>query len=222
MLACLGSACQAVWPLLSTLRAHTRLSVCPLDALAGARHAWCPGLSSHHRWEIPLFDVSSLDVTKVGHAKVWLLHMPAALVCNPDRGPDGASGLWEAAEVVACGEAGANVILTASGRRVRVPHANVAASRFAEGWDADAEEADREPSASRAGDDAESSGSEGDEDENEDGEVGVCGRASMALAAAAAAVVSVRVSCSGTSLRGRPFQSCSLAPISMGMKVKST
>lgn len=119
--------------------------------------------------------------------------MPAALACNPDRGPDGASGLWEAAEVVACGGAGDDVILAASGRRVRVPHANIAASRFAEGLGADSEEVDREPSALRASDGAESSGSEGDEDEDEDEEPGVCGRASMALGAAAAAVVSVRV-----------------------------
>ena len=118
----------------------------------------------------------------------------AVLACSPDRGPDGASGLWEAAEVVACGEAGADVILAASGRRVRVPHASIAASRFAEGLDADSAELDREPSALRASDDADSSGSEGDEDEDEDDEeAGACGRASMALAAAAAAVVSVSV-----------------------------
>ena len=96
--------------------------------------------------------------------------------------------------MVACGGAGADVILAASGRRVRVPHANIAASRYAEGWDADIEDADREPSAVRTSDGAESSGSEGDENEDEDEELGVCGRASMALAAAAAAVVSVRVS----------------------------
>ena len=122
-----------------------------------------------------------------------------------DRGPDGASGLWEAAELVAFGEAGADVILAASGRRVRVPRANIAASRFAEGLDADSEAGDEEPSALRAsssaatigvcggGDDgAESSGSEGEEEEEEDEEgLGMYGRASMALAAAAAAVVSV-------------------------------
>ena len=118
----------------------------------------------------------------------------AVLACSPDRGPDGASGLWEAAEVIACGEAGADVILAASGQRVRVPHANMAASRFAEGLDADIEEVDSEPSALRASDGAESSDSEVDEDEDEDDEeAGACGRAFMALAAAAAAVVSVSI-----------------------------
>ena len=136
------------------------------------------------------------------------------------RGPEGASGLWEAAEVVACGEAGADVILAANGRRVRVPHANIAASRFAEGLgtDADSDGGNGESSALRAGSSggtmggsaggdggAESSGSEGEEeDEDDEEELGMYGRASMALAAGAAAVVSVRVGpCNALNKPGR-------------------
>ncbi len=47
--------------------------------------------------------------------------------------PSGATALWQAAEVVAAGAAGCDVVLLASGARARVPHAAVAASGYAEG-----------------------------------------------------------------------------------------
>ena len=123
-------------------------------------------------------------------------HAPSVPHC---RGPAGASGLWEAAEVVACGAAGADVILAASGRRVHVPHAFVADSRYAEGSDADSEPGGRGALCARCQQQRRNCGSEcgrgrrcGRAAAARAERKGSAGRASMALAAAAAAVVSVR------------------------------
>jgi len=138
-----------------------------------------------------------------------------SLVRARHGGPSAAPGLWEAAEVVEVGEAGCDVVLVASGRRTRVLHANVAASRFAEGHDADAGEDDAGtavPRVSSAGDEegaletlacdpttswsaGEGSDGEGSEDEDEEGVdrgVGAYGRTAMVLAPTAAAAVQVQ------------------------------
>jgi len=113
--------------------------------------------------------------------------------------PCAAPALWQAAEIIAAGAAGCDVVLLASGARARVPHAAVAASGYAEGMaeggspdGSDGSDDDgvlvgsRTEAAASAGEESGSGCSEEDE------EVDAYGRTSMALAASAAAIMQAR------------------------------
>jgi len=113
--------------------------------------------------------------------------------------PSGAPALWQAAEIIAAGAAGCDVVLLASGARARVPHAAVAASGYAEGMaeggspdGSDGSDDDgvlvgsRTEAAASAGEESGSGCSEEDEEED------AYGRTSMALAASAAAIMQAR------------------------------